>query len=163
MQLEPDRASIEAVARGLAQLPDEAVRRSPRPGAWSAKQVLGHLIDSAANNHQRFVRAPDLTHLEFDGYDQDAWVERNGYQQLDWRVLVALWEAYNLLLLEVVARTPVEVLDRACSRHNLDRIAWRPVSSDEPASLRQLVDDYYAHLRHHLEQIERAVAGDSSG
>ena len=144
---------------------DEATRARPAPGAWSPLEVMGHLVDSASNNHQRFVRALEREDLVFDGYDQDAWVRRNGYRELDWSFLVSLWESYNLLLLAVVARIPADVLDRPRTRHNLDRIGWRPVAPDEPATLRQLVDDYYGHLRHHLEQIERTVAaaGDSPG
>ena len=35
------------------------------PDSWSPRQELGHLIDSAANNHIRFVRA--ATEPEFSG------------------------------------------------------------------------------------------------
>jgi len=35
---------------------DRAAAR-PAPDRWSAKEMMGHLIDSAANNHRRFVEA----------------------------------------------------------------------------------------------------------
>ena len=64
-------------------------------GSWTKKEILGHLIDSAAINHQRFVRAQFTDDLVFDGYVQDDWVKVQDYQNRDWRELVELWHGYN--------------------------------------------------------------------
>jgi hypothetical protein len=64
-------------------------------GGWSRKQVIGHLIDSASNNHQRFVLATLQPSLEFPGYDQDGSVRVQAIQEANWDVLVNLWTAYN--------------------------------------------------------------------
>ena len=80
-----DQSAFSAIAGELLQTVDAAVVklrsiaeadavRPLAPGKWSPKQVMGHLIDSAANNHQRFVRAQQTTTLEFPGYEQDHWV-----------------------------------------------------------------------------------------
>ena len=65
--------TVEAAAARLAEI-DEARASTPRaPGKWSPKQVLGHLVDSACNNHRRFVLARSQDDLDFPGYDENAW------------------------------------------------------------------------------------------
>jgi hypothetical protein len=143
--------------RLLAAAPD-AVERRPAAGGWSAKEVLGHLIDSAAVNHQRFVRAP-WQDLVFPGYAQDDWVAAQQYQSAPWPELVALWREYNRHLARVMAAVPVDLRTRPQERHNLHEIAMRPVPADEPATLDYFMRDYVEHLRHHLRQIDERIAG----
>ena len=114
-------------------------------GGWSRKQVVGHLIDSASNNHQRFVRAVLQGALEFPGYDQVANVRVQAVQEADWLLLVSLWASYNRYLAHVIARLPEDKLATAC------RIGGR-----EPVTLAFLAEDYLAHLVHHLKQIDAA-------
>ncbi len=151
------RRAIEHSAEELAQRDDGDTALRPAPGTWSAREILGHLIDSAAVNHARFVRAQADPDLVFPPYDQDAWVARQGYHDRSWAALYHLWRAYNLHLVEVVARIPEAELSRARAHHNLDRIGWRPFPKDAPASLGDLVRDYIDHLRHHLAQISRVI------
>jgi hypothetical protein len=112
------------------------------PGGWSRRQVLGHLIDSASNNHQRFVRAALQPSLDFPGYDQDGNVRIQAPQEADWALLVSLWAAYNRYLAHVVARLPAGKLETAIR-----------VGSGEPVTLSFIASDYLAHLVHHLRQI----------
>jgi hypothetical protein len=147
------RAVVVAAEPRLAVLPDDATARRPRHGGWSPRELLGHLVDSAANNHQRFVRAAWQDDLVFPGYEQDRWVALQDYQSADWRDLVTLWAAYNRHLARVMARVPVEVRTRAHARHNLDRVAWRTIPATEPATLDAFMADYVAHLEHHLRQL----------
>ena len=51
------RITIEEASPLLARMKPEVVSSKESAGKWSRKELLGHLIDSAANNHQRFVRA----------------------------------------------------------------------------------------------------------
>src|SRR5688572_30758858 len=96
-------ATVErAGAEFLAADADRAARR-PAAGGWSPKELVGHLIDSAANNHQRFVRARWQEDLVFAGYEQERWVEAQGYQAARWRELVTLWQDYNRHLARVMA------------------------------------------------------------
>lgn len=124
-------------------------------GEWSRRQILGHLIDSAANNHQRFVRAQFTDDLVFPGYDQEQWVSSQRYDDEAWPDLIALWRAYNLHLVHVVSRIPEDVLTRQRQKHSLDQIAFKTVEQNESTTLEYLIRDYLDHLKHHLNQIWR--------
>ena len=147
------RSVIERSTPALLRLSEEESARHPAPGKWSPREVLGHLIDSASHNHQRFVRARFQEDLVFPGYEQDAWVEAQRYQEASWSELVALWRAYNLHVARVMALVPESVRARVHSRHNLDEIAWRMVLPEETTTLDYLMGDYVEHLQHHLRQI----------
>lgn len=112
--------------------------------AWSCKEELGHLIDSASNNHLRFVRA--VLEPEFHGasYDQNGSVKLHGYQELNWSDLVEFWRQYNRLLAQVIARIPENKLNTPCR-----------VGESELVTLQFLVVDYVAHMQHHLDHILR--------
>src|SRR6185503_3618589 len=68
----------------------------------SRKEILGHLVDSAANNLQRFVRMQLQEHLDLPGYDQDGWVRVQGYQQMEWREMLDMWRTYNRHLARLI-------------------------------------------------------------
>ena len=147
------RTVVEAATPQLDALSADEAAASRGEGKWSAKQGVGHLIDSACNNHSRFVRAQFGDDLVFDGYDQEAWVAAQRYDTAPWHDLVALWRAYNLHIAHVVEAVSPEVLERTRSRHNLDRIAWQTVPSTEPVTLAYFVRDYVGHMENHLLQI----------
>jgi len=139
-----------AIAEGLGifQPADEGrTTRRPRPGGWCAREVLGHLIDSACNNHRRFVigQSPETT--RFDGYNQNEWVERQRYDLVPWPDLVALWTAYNRHLAHVMAST---------SDDTAARTALAPDGAAS-VSIAFLMEDYVVHLRHHLTQIRQLL------
>jgi hypothetical protein len=146
-QLQRVVRSAEAI---LLQVPEEERTQPVLRGGWSRKQVLGHLIDSASNNHQRFVRAALETSLEFPGYDQDGCVRVQAVEEVDWTLLVSLWAGYNRFLAHVIAHLPVSKLETLCR-----------IGSEEPVTLQFLAEDYLAHLLHHLGQIG-AVASSGS-
>lgn len=134
----------EEMPRLLGMSEEEAVHR-PAPGKWCRKEILGHLIDSAANNHQRFVRAQPGEELRFPGYAQDEWVARQCYAEEDWSDLVDLWSSWNAHLSHVIARLPQGALSSNCR-----------IGAGEPVTLGFLVEDYVRHLEHHLQQIDPA-------
>ena len=147
------RQAVESAAPRLAAMSDAAASRPRHAGAWTPRQIIGHLIDSACNNHGRFVRAQATEGLTFPGYDQEAWVAAQRYDEAPWGELVALWRAYNLHLARIIAAIPADVLTRIRTEHNLDAIAWRTVPRDQPVTLGYFVRDYVGHLENHLTQI----------
>ena len=145
------RTVADGKARLLAITADDA--RVGKPGQWSPKQIVGHLIDSAANNHHRFVRAQFTHDLICPGYDQDTWVDTQKYNDEPWADLVQLWASYNLHLAHVISVMPEETLSRIRAEHNLDKIAWKTVDKNSPTTLEYFIRDYAGHMRHHLSQI----------
>jgi hypothetical protein len=146
-------AAIGAAEPALRALPDASTTVRPSPEKWSPREVIGHLVDSASNNHQRFVRARWKDDLIFDPYEQEGWVEAGDYQNAPWLDLVGLFAAFNRQIARVMATTPDEVRLRAHARHNLDRLAWRTVPASQPATLDYFMNDYVDHLEHHLKQV----------
>src|SRR6267142_1755353 len=103
---------------------------------------LRHLIDSATNNHQRFVRMQLTAHLELPGYDQEEWVRLQHYQDRPWREIIDMWQVYNNQLVEVIRNIDPKAL----------RNTWRAPDGKD-VDLEFVVRDYLVHMRHHLDQI----------
>lgn len=148
------RALVRSAAATLRGWPEERASTPARAGAWSPKEIVGHLIDSASNNHGRFVRAQLQDHLRFPGYDQDAWVSLQRYADAPWSRLIDLWEAFNLHLARVMEAVPDGIRLRPTPDHDLDVLAWEPVAAGAPATLDYFMRDYVGHLRHHLRQLD---------
>jgi DinB family protein len=147
------QSTVERAAPALLAISEVDSARRPAPGKWSPREIIGHLIDSASNNHQRFVRAQFQDDLIFAGYDQDVWVAAQKYQDESWRDLVTLWRAFNLHLAHVMDLVPEATRSRLHHRHNLDVLAWQPVAAGAPTTLEFFMADYVGHLKHHLSQI----------
>ena len=147
------RAVIAATEPVFLAMADAQTATRPAPGKWSPREIVGHLIDSASNNHQRFVRAAWRDDLIFPGYEQDRWVELQDYQNASWPDLVTLWASFNRHIARVMSRTPAAVRTRPRDKHNLHEIASRGVPPSEPATLEYFMSDYVFHLEHHVSQI----------
>ena len=133
---------IDAAEPRLRQISAAESAKPILNGGWSRKQVLGHLIDSASNNHQRFVRAALQPSLEFPRYDQDGNVRVQAPQEADWVLLISLWTAYNRYLAHIIAHLPASKLETSIK-----------IGDGEPLTLRFVASDYVRHLLHHLHQI----------
>jgi hypothetical protein len=151
--LEDFKQTIDSASERLRQITESQSEQPRAEEHWSAKQIVGHLIDSATNNHARFVLGQIKDDLVFPGYDQNSWVQIQHYQQASWPQLVDLWRAYNLHLLHVMAHTPADKMNSSCTQHSLQTIAFKTVSKSEPVTLEYLMKDYVVHLKHHLSQI----------
>jgi DinB superfamily len=135
------REEVDAAVRVLRQMTEGDAAREIKPGGWQVKEVLGHLVDSAYNNHQRFVRAPRTPRFVWPGYDQDVWVAANGYRARPWAETVELWAAANLHLAHAIERVSTASLGIECE------------IGGETGTLEWWIRDYIVHLRHHLAQI----------
>jgi len=138
---------IDLAAVELRAINEGAAASKRSPDAWSVKEILGHLVDSAANNHHRFVRAQQAKEFSFPGYEQDVWVQAQDYQSQSWPELVDFWVRYNQHLVHVIRRIPDSAVDVPCR-----------IGANDAVSLGFLVEDYVVHLRHHLKQIQERRA-----
>ena len=144
----------ESLAKGLEQVlayeyvnlrvltNEQAALRPAGADSWSRKEELGHLIDSAVNNHVRFTAASLQTEFSGPTYEQDGWVRAHGYHDMPWLSLLDTWRQHNELLLRLVKRIPEERLTVPCR-----------IGSSDPVTLRFLIEDYVLHMQHHLDHI----------
>ena len=126
----------------LANISDTDAALVPAAGRWSKKEILGHLIDSAANNHQRFVRAQLAASYDGPTYQQESWASVQSYATEPWPDLVNLWLLYNRHLLHIIRNVRAESQSTPC------------VIDGKPAvPLSEVISSYVDHLEHHLQQI----------
>ncbi len=144
--LERFAAVIEAGTQRLATISIADAGQRPQADAWSKKEELGHLIDSAVNNYARVIRVQHEASPALPGYAQDTWVERGGYQDRDWKELIALWSALNAQMLHASQRVTAGAMARQCT-----------IGTSQPMTLGFVIEDYVDHMVHHLSHIGIAV------
>ncbi|HLJ48378.1 MAG TPA: DinB family protein [Bryobacteraceae bacterium] len=140
------RNRIDAADQKLTSITEEQASEPRTPGWKNRKEELGHLLDSAANNHLRFVFA--AVNGEYTGptYNQRGWVDLHRYHDLHWRDLLDQWRMRNHWLAHVVEGIPDSAMEASCR-----------VGSNEPVTLRFLIDDYLRHLDHHVNHIVEPI------
>jgi hypothetical protein len=142
-------ADLNAIHNELLAL-DPALACMPwRVGGWTRKQIVGHLLDSATNNRQRFVRASREGSHAGPQYDQQAWVAAHGYADQSWETLLRWWQVEHEILIAVVDRIAEDRMDTVYA-----------AGDDEPVTLRFLVEDYIAHQRWHLAQLKASAIAE---
>ena len=125
-------------------VPESAAAKSD--AGWSVREELGHLVDSAANNHQRIVRAQVEENPAMPGYDGEKWVALHAYQQRDWNEVIVMWEQLNRLLLAAAEAVPDEGWSRTCT-----------IAGSKPLTLQFVLEDYMNHMREHLRHMKVEV------
>jgi len=136
---------VNTVPAKLESISEQDFCAKPAPGKWSKKEIIGHLIDSAANNHQRFIRIQYET-IPRISYDQNAWNQLNHYEQLGSKHVIRFWAMYNQHLVEIIKRIPEPHLSREGNSGGFENL-----------SLGWLINDYVEHMEHHLKQIDAGL------
>jgi hypothetical protein len=136
------REIISSARPRLLELSTERVCCKDSPDSWSKQEILGHLIDSTLNNHQRVVRGALNQAENFPPYQQDRWVAVQAYNEANWGELVEFWAQSNLHLCWAIDHLP-------------DKAVHNPVNigKDAPVTLDFVIRDYLRHLNLHLAQI----------
>ncbi|HKD05303.1 MAG TPA: DinB family protein [Bryobacteraceae bacterium] len=138
------RTTIERELPELERLGDEAAAIRPKgEGSWSPKEELGHLIDSAANNHMRFVRASLDGIYRGPGYAQNDWVSIHAYQEMPWSEIVSTWLSHNRLVVRTVENVPENRLGADCFIGG----------NETPETLAFIIRDYVLHMQHHIDHL----------
>ncbi|WKN40669.1 DinB family protein [Tunicatimonas pelagia] len=133
----------ERIPPKVLTLPESDWAAKPAPDKWSKKEVLGHLIDSAINNHTRFIRLQiEPQPLVIKKYAQDDWVRLHQYQEWTTEVLVRCWQSHQHQIIVLMEVAPEESLYKLCD-----------IGNGELKTMQWLYQDYVAHLEHHLQQI----------
>lgn len=130
----------ETIPPLLTAFDEQTFSAKLQPEKWSKKEIIGHLIDSATNNHQRFVRV-QFEDTPAIAYDQNKWNEFGFYQQINGQQIILFWTIYNKQLIELTRRIPIENLQRGC------------MVNGKLLTLDFLINDYVEHMEHHLRQV----------
>ncbi|AFK03550.1 hypothetical protein Emtol_2414 [Emticicia oligotrophica DSM 17448] len=145
------RKTLDFVLPHLHAINDGDASIKPFPHKWSKKEILGHLIDSACNNQQKFVRMMAQPHVDFVGYAQDFWVQEQHYNQASWKQLIDLWYAYNQHIAHIIAHVNPDFLDNTITINGVGLF-----------KLGFIMKDYAEHLKHHLKAILPDIGLESS-
>jgi hypothetical protein len=125
----------------LYTMEDQEFSAKPLPHKWSKKEIMGHLIDSATNNHHRFTRG-QFENIPSISYNQDKWNESAHYQKMNKDLLIRFWTAYNEFLCQLVQLIPGQKLQSVVN-----------TGGENNYSIEYLINDYVVHLEHHLRQV----------
>ena len=143
--------ALDRLRNHIAEVPSRLAIRSTgeltgkAPGKWSRKEILGHLIDSAINNLKRFTDAQFADGpYQIQSYNQNQLVVVNHYQDLPLEHLVTLWQSLNTQIVYVAEAIPSETLARPLQL---------TTSNSTDHTLGWLIEDYVAHLEHHLKTL----------
>ena len=109
---------------------------------WTLKEIIGHLIDSASNNHQRFVRLQLYRDIEFPDYKRDEWLRIQNHRDMQFSDILTLFIYFNKLLANIISN-----VDEG-SLQNKWNIAWDENSSF--ITLERLITHYISHMNTHL-------------
>ncbi len=132
---------LEENPERLQAFSEAAASEKPAANKWSKKEILGHLIDSASNNHQRFVRMQIDESVTLPKYQQDEWVSTQQWQQREWKDIIELWKIFNQHILHIFACIDETKLPNTIKLGNATY------------TLQFIVDDYVDHMLHHFQQI----------
>jgi hypothetical protein len=136
------RKAIDVARPRLLSIAESKASEKPYPDKWSIKESLGHLVDSASNNHQRIVRMQEVADIGKFAYEQLHWVSSQHYQSEQWHNVVNIWYFFNKHLAYIIEHIHPASLNNTCD-----------IDYPEPATLRFVAEDYVRHLQHHLDQI----------
>ena len=147
------QTKIAELEKQLTSIDKEKAKIKPAPGKWCVNEILGHLIDSAINNHRRFLLMQINNNLIFEGYEQDKWVELQNYIIKDLKTLIETWEILNLNIISTLLEVHPDFWEKSFAEHNLQDIAWMDFKANQAESAKGFVQDYFGHMQHHLKQI----------
>lgn len=145
------REGYQQVADALAGITEEQLDAVPKPGAWSARQIVHHLADSemTAAIRLRLLLAVDGPRIQ--GYDQEQFARRLHYDRPYEPSLVAF---------KAARECTVPLLERLSPEEWGRRGTHTEVG---PYSVEGWLQIYAEHAHQHADQIRRARAAAGAG
>jgi len=141
-------SAVEAFYHKYCDLDNDITSKRIDADNWTLKEIIGHLIDSASNNHQRFIRLQIVNELIFPGYGQDnsRWLRIQKYNEMNFADIMLLWKQYNILIGHIIKEV------------DESKLGNRWVNSEgDKNTLRDLMTDYSRHLKDHLRHFEQTL------
>ncbi len=127
---------------------DKVASKRPETGEWSLKEIIGHLVNSASNNQQRFLGLQTVAEMQFPPYHKHHldWTGIEKINEMKFADLFLLWKQYNILISHIIANIDTGKLDNCLVMEDGRKIP-----------LKALVTDYVSHLKNHLNQFEETL------
>ena len=127
----------------VAESSEEELSKKESEKKWSKKEIFGHLIDSGINNLQRFTEIQfEKKPYQIRNYNQKELIKANDYQNSNSKEIVEFWSSINHRILHLI-----KIQTEITLNYKIE------LEKDNFSDLRFLIDDYVAHLEHHLKQI----------
>lgn len=141
---------VRAFYQKYKSLPEEITKIRLSDDRWSLREIVGHLIDSASNNHQRFIRMQLERECSFPDYNKDEWLQTSFYNGIDFKELLRMLKSYNQLIAHLIAQV---------SEMTFDHIWNKPWDQKEPEiTLKDLIEHYIHHFQLHIDHFEERLA-----
>jgi len=143
------QAIIAEWEQKLPLLSEDVITQRRNHQNRTVKQLLGHLIDSASNNHQRMIRLQYNESLVFPDYtqDNDRWIALQDYQHADWNNLIQLWKSFNLHIVHLITSIDKSQLNNF----------WTDFEGNK-VTLYDMIKGYPWHLNLHMNDIKELIS-----
>jgi hypothetical protein len=140
------REAPHTLARLIAGIPEEMLRRRPAPKKWSVVEIIAHMAEDELSSSWRYRQMIEHDGAALSGFDQDQWARLGDYRS--WNVREAL-EMFRLLR---------EANLRMLNALPPDGWARTGVHAERgQLTVRELASHMAAHDMNHIEQIERLL------
>lgn len=144
-----NHSDVDQYARGIGLLgysieglTRQELTSHPGPGDWSIAQVVIHLMDSdlvAADRMKRVIAEDDPPLL---AYDENKWAKHLFYEEQPVETAASVFDLNRRQMAEILRRLNEATFSRSGMHSERGQL-----------TLGQLVQDYAAHLDHHLRFI----------
>jgi len=133
----------------INNLDEEQLDKSYRPGGWTIKQIIHHIADNNMNAYFRFKRTLTEEIPLIPSYNQDRWADLVDYNEpieVSLTIIESIYSRFVVLL------------------KSLNHDDFKRIMNSETfgiMSLETALERFLWHDRHHMRQIELAIASNS--
>jgi hypothetical protein len=137
----------ERLRAALSTVPPQAMQWRPKPGEWSAHEVVCHCADSETTAYSRIRYVMAEATPSIVGYDQERWAQVFDYHALPMETALAVVDAVRTITAVLLRRLPDAAWSRAGQHSEIGSY-----------TAEKWLEIYAEHLEIHAKQIEDNVA-----